>query len=183
MTWQRQAANITYTFVDDDQAVSTHTIVLADPAFLGAVSFPTSLPLIHTFAQDYADLITTVSDCALTKYSITIETYDDTYPQAATGSDVEDKGVVVFRCANNQTMRMSWPGIKESTLVSNITRPGTYIDLTNADVAALAAVWVTGQVVGATTVAPSDRRGADIIGIKDAFKQNTASLASMGHKG
>lgn len=166
--------NISYNFQDDDLATASESIKLPPG---------TALADAHTYAQSYAALLRNVSDCALRTYIVSQSVYDDTYPVGAAGSDVEDKGVLTMRTANNGSMTITWPGIIESILVNTISRKGTYIDLTHALVAPIIAALVSGLVTGLTTTQPSDRRGADIIGVKDAYKQNRSSQKSMGFKG
>lgn len=164
--------SIVYTFMDDDKATSTERVY---------VPVGTALADAKTFANSYAALIQPLSDCAMTKYNISQEVYDDTYPVAADGSDVEDKGVLTFRTVGNGSATMSWPGVLESILVNTISRKGTYIDLANVAVAALASALISG--LGAPAIQPSSRRGDDLVSIKDAYKQNRSSQKSMGFKG
>ncbi len=110
--------------------------------------------------------------------------YDDTYPVGAAGSDVEDKGIVTIRTANNQTSSFNWPGVLESILVNNITPPGTYINLTNAAVAALVSGLINGINVGlGGTIQPSNRSGLDFLSVKEAYKQNRGSQKSRQYRG
>lgn len=164
--------SINYTFQDDDTATSTERV---------HVPAGTTLANAKTFAASYAALIQPVTDCAMRKYTISQEVYDDTYPLAAAGSDVEDKGVITFRTVGNGSATMTWPGILESLLVNSISRKGTYIDLANVAVAALVSALLTG--LGSPAIAPSTRRGDDLVAVKDAYKQNRSSQASMGNKG
>lgn len=160
----------TFSYQDDDLAISRTT-----------VPFPaaTTLAAGNTYAAAYVALLDPVTDCALIGYSVTQEYYDDAFPAAAAGSDVEDKGVLIIRTAANTIKTLSWPGIVESVLLNNITPPGTYIDLANADVAALVAALVTG--IGGT--APSNGRGDDLRSVKEAYKKNTASIKSREYRG
>jgi hypothetical protein len=166
---------ITFSFIDDDLAQSSISIKLLDTVTLDAA---------YAFAQDMVTLLVPVSDCALQKYSVSGEIYDDTYPQGAAGSDVEDKGVLTIRTVNNGTSTITWPGIKESLLNNTITPPGTYIDLTNANVAALITALVNGlaePLLG--TIQPSNKNGQDFLSIKEAYKQNRGSQKSRQFKG
>jgi hypothetical protein len=166
---------VSFSFIDDDLAQSSISIKLPDTVTLDAA---------YAFAADMVNLMTPVSDCALQKYSVSGEIYDDTYPQGAAGSDVEDKGVLTIRTVNNGTSTLSWPGVKETLLVSNISPPGTYINLTNVNVAALVSALVNGiaePLLG--TIQPSDRRGSDFLSIKEAYKQNRGSQKSRQYKG
>lgn len=146
-----------------------------------SVDFPagTTLAAVQTYASNYAALVAPVTDCALIGYNVNQEYYDDTYPVAAAGSDVEDKGILVIRTVGNHFKQMSWPGIIESVLLNTITPPGTFIDLANAAVAALVAALITG--IGGT--APSNNRGDDLRSVKEAYKKNTSSQKSREYKG
>ncbi len=166
------ALSIVYTFQDDDLATATERV---------HVPVGTTLAQAKAFATSYAALIQPLSNCAMRKYTISQEVYDDTYPLAAAGSDVEDKGVLNFRTVGNGSATMTWPGILESLLVNTISRKGVYIDLANVAVAALASALISG--LGSPAIAPSTRRGDDLVTIKDAYKQNRASQASMGNRG
>lgn len=161
---------LSLSYQDDDLAIARTS-----------VNFPagTSLADVQSYAAAYAALVDPVTDCALVGYNINQEYYDDTYPTAAAGSDVEDKGVLVIRTVNNNTKTMTWPGVVESVLLNTITPPGTYIDLANVAVAALVSALVTG--IGGT--APSNSRGDDLRSVKEAFKKNTSSLKSREYKG
>lgn len=161
---------VTFNFQDDDLATASTS-----------VDFPagTAIASILTFAASYAALIKSVSDCALLGYNVTEEFYDDSYPVAAAGSDVEDKGVVTFRTANNGSKTFSWPGVLESILLNTITPPGTFIDLANVDVAALIAAMTTGL----SSIQPSNNRGDDIRTVKEAYKQNRGSQKSREYRG
>lgn len=161
---------LSLSYQDDDLAISRTT-----------VDFPvgTTLAAVQTYASSYAALVNPVTDCALIGYSVNQEYYDDTYPTAAAGSDVEDKGVLVIRTVGNNIKTMTWPGIIESVLLNTITPPGTFIDLANVAVAAL----VSALVTGLAGTAPSNGRGDDLRSVKEAFKKNTASLKSREYKG
>ncbi|MEI7645652.1 MAG: hypothetical protein WCJ55_15365 [Chloroflexales bacterium] len=162
--------SISFNFQDDDLAEASTSVKLP---------VGTTLAAAKTFAASYVSLLGPVTDCALTAYNITQEVYDDTYPVAALGSDVENKGVLTIRTANNGTSTLSWPGVLESILVNSITPAGTYIDLLNVSVAAL----VTALVSGLAGTQPSDRRGADFRSVKEAYKQNRGSQKSRQYKG
>jgi hypothetical protein len=163
-------AKLTMIYQDDDLATSR-----------SSVDFPpaTALADIQAYATSYAALIAPVSDCALKGYTITEDFYDDAYPLAAAGSDVEDKGVFVIRTANNKTRQFTWPGILESVLMNTISPPGTYVNLANAAISALAAALITG-IAG---TAPSTDRGDDFLSIAQAFKQNRGSQKSREYRG
>jgi hypothetical protein len=166
---------VTFTFQDDDLATSSESVHLPSG---------TSIADAGAFATNYVALLTPVSNCALLKYNITQEVYDDTYPVAIAGSDVEDKGVLTIRTANNGTSKLTWPGVLESVLVNTITPPGTFINLQNAAVAALVNALINGVLVNvATAVAPSSRNGNDFRSVKEAFKQNTSSQKSREYRG
>jgi hypothetical protein len=161
---------LSLSYQDDDLAISRTT-----------VPFPTgtTLAAVQTYATAYAALVAPVTDCALIGYSVNQEYYDDTYPVAAAGSDVEDKGVLVIRTVGNHLKTLSWPGIIESVLLNTISPPGTYIDLANVAVAALISALITG-IAGTQ---PSNTRGDDFRSVKEAYKKNTASLKSREYKG
>ena len=161
---------LTLSYQDDDLAIARTS-----------VDFPggTTLADVTAYATSYAALIDPVSDCALTGYTVTEDFYDDTYPQAAPGSDIENKGVLVIRTANNRTRQLTWPGILESVLLNTISPPGTYINLANVAVAALTSALITGLA----GTAPSNDRGDDFISVKEAFKKNVNSLKSREFRG
>lgn len=172
MAFVAGSLQITVSFQDDDLATATQQV---------PVPPGTSIAAAHAFAASYIALLDPLSDCAVRKYNVSQEFYDDTYPVAAAGSDVEDKGVLTFRTVGNGAASMSWPGIVESVLVSSISRPGVFIDLNNVNVAALVAALISG--LGSPAIQPSTRRGDDLVAIKEAYKQNRKSQKSMGYKG
>jgi len=157
-------------YQDDDLATSRSSI-----------DFPpaTTPAAIQAYASAYAALLSPVSDCALKGYTITEDFYDNTYPAAAAGSDVESKGVLVIRTQNNKTRQFNWPGVLESVLMNTISPPGTFIDLANVAVAALISALITG-IAGTQ---PSTDRGDDFLSIVQAFKQNTSSQKSREYRG
>jgi hypothetical protein len=159
-----------FSYQDDDLAISRTS-----------VPFPaaTTLADAQAYATAYVALLDPVTDCALLGYSITQEYYDNAFPLAAAGSDVEDKGVLIIRTVANTIKTLTWPGVVESVLVNSISPPGTFIDLANASVAALVAALITG-IAG---TAPSNGRGDDLRSVKEAYKKNTASLKSREYKG
>jgi hypothetical protein len=163
-------SKLTMVYQDDDLATARSSI-----------DFPpaTVRDDIVAYASAYAALLAPVSDCALKGYTITEDFYDNTYPMAAAGSDVEDKGVLVIRTQNNKTRQFNWPGVLESVLMNTISPPGTYIDLANVAVAALISALITG-IAG---TAPSTDRGDDFLSVVQAFKQNRGSLKSREYRG
>jgi hypothetical protein len=162
--------SLSLSYQDDDLAIARTS-----------VPFPsgTTLAAVQSYATAYAALVDPVSDCALIGYSVNQEYYDDTYPLAAAGSDVEDKGVLIIRTVGNAIKTISWPGVMESVLVNSISPPGTYIDLANVAVAALVSALITG-IAGTQ---PSNGRGDDLRSVKEAYKKNTSSLKSREYKG
>jgi hypothetical protein len=161
---------LSMSYQDDDLAEAAHT-----------VDFPpaTTLAAVQAYATAYAALLDPLTDCALKGYTVLEHFYDDTYPLAAAGSDVEQKGMLKIRTQNNRVKTFSWPGIVENVLLATISPPGTYIDLANAAVAALVAALITG-IAG---TAPSNDRGDDFLSVVEAFKKNTKSLASRQYRG
>lgn len=170
MAMVSEGKRLSMTYQDDDLAEATHT-----------VDFPaaTTPAAVATYANAYAALMDPLSDCVLKGYTVLERFYDDTYPLAAAGSDVEDKGVLKIRTQNNRIKTFSWPGIVESALLATISPPGVYIDLANAAVAALVAALITG--LGGT--APSNDRGDDFLSVVEAYKKNTKSLESRQYRG
>lgn len=164
------AISLSLSYQDDDLAIARTS-----------VNFPvgTTLAAVQTYATAYAALVAPLTDCALIGYSINQEYYDDAFPTAGAGSDVEDKGVLVIRTVGNAIKTMSWPGVLESVLVNTISPPGTYVDLANVAVSALVSALITG--IGGT--APSSSRGDDFRSVKEAYKKNTYSQKSREYKG
>lgn len=174
MAYVQGPTSITYTFTDDDGASSRETVKL--PLGVSAVN-------IGSWAATYAGEVTAVSNAALTRYSITSEYYDDTFPVAAPGSDVENKGVFTFRTANNGSSSLTIPSIIEAVLIATGTRLSTYIDLANVLIAPVVAALVSGINVGGTVIAPATNNGIDLRSVKDAYKQNRSSQKSQGNRG
>lgn len=165
---------LTLSYQDDDLALARTS-----------VDFPsgTALASVQTYATAYAALVAPVTDCALIGYSVNQEYYDDTYPVAGAGSDVENKGVLILRTVGNNIKSMTWPGVLESVLVNTISPPGTFIDLANVAVAALISALITGIGTAPNVVSPSNSHGEDLRSVKEAYKKNTASLKSREYKG
>lgn len=174
MAYVKGPTAITYTFTDDDGASSRETVKLPTG---------TNVADVGAWASTYAAQVTAVSNAALTRYSITSEYYDDTFPVAAAGSDVENKGVFTFRTANNGSSSLTIPSILESVLIATGTRLSTYIDLANVLIAPVVAALVSGISVGGNVIAPATNNGIDLRSVKDAYKQNRASQKSQGGRG
>ncbi len=172
MAFQAGPIGITFTFQDDDLATAIERVYVPDG---------TALADAQAFGLEYAALIQPLTDCAMRKFIVSQEYYDDEYPTALPGSDVEDKGVLTFRTFENGSSKMTWPGIVESILVTAISRPGVYIDMANVDVAALVSALISG--LGTPAIEPSTRKGEDLLEVKEAFKRNYKSQKSMGFKG
>jgi hypothetical protein len=162
--------NLSLRYQDDDLAIASTS-----------VNFPagTTLAAVQTYATAYAALVAPVTNCALIGYSISEDYFDDTFPVAAAGSDVEDKGVLIIRTVSNAIKTMTWPGVLESVLVNTISPPGTFVDLANVAVAAL----VSAVITGIAGTQPSNSRGDDLRSVKEAYKKNTNSLKSREYKG
>jgi hypothetical protein len=165
-----EGVRLSMNYQDDDLAESSHT-----------VDFPsgTSLADVRAYATAYAALLAPVTDCVLKGYTVLERFYDDVYPLAAAGSDVEDKGILKIRTQNNRVKTLSWPGVIEAVLLNTISPPGTYINLAHAGVAALVSALITG-IAG---TAPSNDRGDDFLSVVEAYKKNTGSLKSRQYRG
>lgn len=164
---------ITYSFVDDDLAQSTKTVALPSG---------TTMADAQTYATSYKALLEPLSDCAIVRYVVSQEYYDDTFPTGPANSDVEDKGVLKFRHdgGNGGTSTITIPGIMEDKLLTTgVTRKGVWLDLANAAVAAV----VSALVTGLAGTAPTNRRGDDLTTLLEAYKQNRGSLKSMQRRG
>lgn len=172
----------TFTVKDDDLAQSKMT-------------FYAVLPVLNQWTQDGAKafidalwaLVTPLIDSALVGFNFTMSGYEDTFPDAAAGSDVEDKGVFLMRTENNKPTSVALASILEAKLVSSGIAAGIQIDTSDSDVADFIDALENGidlNPFGILDVARiSTDRGEAVARVVDAYKQNRQSHKSRGGRG
>lgn len=155
---------VNYICRDNDGKNSTAEVTVAGtttPA--AAVAFATAL----------RPLVAALLDSVIVGQNVTIGSYEDAI--AIVGRcDVEDKGLFLFNSANGQPASIALPSISEAMLQAN----NEDIDITNPAVAAFIDAMTLG--LGAPLVQPVNAGGADLVGVKAAYKQNRRSHLSAG---
>lgn len=166
-----------------------------DDGAKGAVTFFGKLPAINQWTQVAIDktkellwgLLSPLMGAALRGISFGLGSYDDTYPVAAAGSDVENKGVWLMTAAGNVKADFATPDILETKLVSSGALTGIQIDFTDADVIAFNDALINGidlNPFGVLDVVQfGTSRGELFVQIRDAYKQNRKSHKSRGGRG
>lgn len=156
---------VTYTFRDNDGAESTTEVLLP-----GATSAANAV----TYATALRALIALLSDATIVGMNVILG-----YAEGAIGtiasSDVENKGVFLFNAANGIKSSIAIPSILESVLQGN----NKDIDQANSAVSD----FIDAMTAGLTSIQPSNLSGSDLVGVKDAYKQNRRSHRSNGGRG
>jgi hypothetical protein len=173
---------ITFNTVDDDKAQSQTTFYSVLPSLVDW----TKAAMLKTVELLWA-LVQPLTDAALTGFSVRFVGYDDTYPDALSGSDVEDKGVVLFDASGNVPGSFAIPSIKESLLVTSGLAAGIQVDVTDTDVDAFLTALTDGIDLSPFSILDTVRfttsRGETIERIRDMYKQNRSSHKSRGRRG
>ena len=170
------------TYKDDDGANST-------------VTWYAQLPTLNQWTHDSAkayldemiDLIAGIVDSAIVGFGFSLTGYDDTFPVATAGSDVEDKAVFIGRTDNNRPVSLSLPSVMESVLVTAGLEAGIQLDTTIQAVSDFIDALETGidlNPFGFADVARAcSSRGENWNSVVDAYKQNRASFKSRRSRG
>ena len=170
---------ISFTFKDDDGAISELGFYV-DPDAIGVAGVQAFVPVAWPLAQ-------ALSDSQIIEASFRQAFYDDTYPEPALESDVENKAVFLLTSLGNFSAKVSVPGILESKLSTTGIPKGIYLDMGDPDVAAFASLLVGGIDMTpfgfAGWVRPCDSRGADFRNIKEAYKVNRPSHKANRNRG
>lgn len=156
---------ITFTFRDNDGAESTSEVLIP-----GATTPANAV----TFATALRPLVAALSDAVIVSQNIILGYYENAIPTIPS-SDVENKGVFQFNSANGIKSSIAVPSILESLLQGN-----------NKDIdQALTAVsdFIAAMTAGLSAIQPSNLSGADLVGVRDAYKQNRRSHRSNGGRG
>lgn len=127
----------------------------------------------QAFATALRPLVAALLDSVIVGQNVIFGSYEDAIAITAR-CDVEDKGLFLFNTANGQPASIALPSISETVLQPN----NEDIDLTNAAVAAFIDAMTLG--LGTPLVQPVNAGGADLVGIKAAYKQNRRSQLSAG---
>lgn len=166
MAWVNKPYEVSYTIEDDDGAKSVHTVYCSRLNIIANVEL---------FAAEYRTKLQALINSTITRMSISLPAYEDS-PSFTAGSDVETKGVFSFLNSAGTYTTITVPGVKETVLASNKKD----IDTNNAAVAA----WITG-ITGdgwGNNVDPLESRGADLVRVAKAYKQQRLSHKSRGER-
>lgn len=154
--------SLQFTFRDNDGARSTTEILLP-----GTTTAAAAL----AFAVAIRPLLANMSNAVITGLNVIIGYGEDSIG-VIPSSDVEDKGVVLFNAANGIKSSIAIPSIQENALQGN-----------NADIdQSVSAVdaFLTAMTAGISGTQPVNASGADLVSIKEAYKQNRISHKSRG---
>lgn len=158
--------SIEFTFRDNDGARSTTEIILP-----GA----TTPAAAQTFATAIQPLLAALSDAVIVGMNVILGYYEDAIPTIPS-SDIENKGVFLFNAANGIRSSIAIPSVLESVLQPN----NRDIDQANTAVDA----FITAMTAGLGGTQPSNASGADLVTVRDAYKQNRRShLSGRSRKG
>ena len=142
------------------------------------IRIPTGLNLgqVSQFSQAMAQLLTDFSNCEITGGSITlaIDLSGLSLKVSAQGlSDVAEKGAFIFNTAvTGFKARLRLPTFREFLVPSG----SDAIDLAEPDVAAFVAAMENGIVTVGGTIAPTDDRLNDIVGVSKAREVKRRTL-------
>jgi hypothetical protein len=157
---------ITFTFRDNDGKESTTEVLLP-----GATTAAAAI----TYATAARVLLAAVSDAVLISMNILLGYYENAIGTIPS-SDIENKGVLLFNSANGLKSSLAIPSILESVLQGN----NQDIDQANADVSAL----MDAMTLGLSGTQPVNASGSDLVGVREAYKQNRRShLSGRTRKG
>lgn len=173
---------VTYTVVDDDGAKSTVTFYATLPSITSWTS-----DSMERVATEMESLVSAISDGAILGVTMSLSGYDDAFPAATAGSDVENKGVFLLTAEGNQKASLAVPSIMESKLVSTGVLAGIQLDVSDGDVLAFVDALESGIDLNPfgilDTVTFGTSRGEAFQVVRDAYKQNRASFKSRGGRG
>jgi hypothetical protein len=162
----RPTVDVSITLRDNDGAQAGLTIQLP-----GATTPANAI----TFATSIIPLILPLTDAIVVGYNVIFGSVENAIP-AIPESDVEDKGYFLFNTANGNRSTITIPGFKNSLLLDD----NQDINLADTDVAA----FVDALTLGLSALQPTNNSGADIVGVREAYKQNRRShLTGRRRKG
>lgn len=169
---------LTVTMVDDDLSKASFSLGLEGDAVT-----ETLVPAYKAFMEDLADAVADISDAVVAALTITFTGYDDSFPTAPSGSEVERKGMFIIRDDEARLNNIEVPSILQTVLESD----NKTIDLTNADVVTfvelltevldLVPIGIGGDVEAANTV------GRDYVSVEDAYQVHRKSRKTSRRAG
>lgn len=148
---------LTYTFRDNDGKEST------TQAYLPGATLPVDAV---AYANSLRALLATLTDAVIVGQNVIIGSYEDSIP-AIPSSDVENKGLFTLNSANGLASSITVPSVLESVLQPN----NQDIDQSNGAVSTL----IDALTLGLTGTQPVNASGADLVSVKNAYKQNRRS--------
>lgn len=151
---------ITFTFRDNDGKESTTEVLIP-----GATTPANAV----TYATALRPLIAALSDAVCVSQNIILGYYENAIGTIPS-SDVENKGVALFNAANGLKSSIAIPSILEAVLQGN----NQDIDQAHADVSA----FIDAMTLGLSGIQPVNASGADLVGVREAYKQNRRSQLS-----
>lgn len=156
---------IQFSFRDNDGAQSTCEVYLP-----GATTPAAAI----TFATALQPIVSALSDATLVGMNVIFGYHEDAIGVIAP-SDVENKGLFLFNAGNGVAASVTVPSILESVLLGN----NKDIDQANAAVSD----FLDAMTLGLGGTQPCNNSGSDLVGTKDAYKQNRRSHKSNGNRG
>lgn len=158
--------SLVITWRDNDGAQATTEIQLPGATTPAAAA---------TFASSMIPLLEPLSSAIIVGYNVIFGQIENNIP-AIPESDVEDKGFFLFNTANGNRSSITIPGFLNTLLLDD----NTDINLADADVDA----FVDALTLGLAALQPSNNSGADIVSVREAYKQNRRShLTNRRRKG
>lgn len=174
----RSVPTATFVFVDDDNNEARVTVGLH-----GDVAAAPDLPTMQRAVRELGAAIAAVSDSALVGVSLNFAGYDDTFPTASAGSEVERKALFVLRDASGYLASVEVPSIDQAKLESDMMS----VDLADTDVAALID-WLTEEqdmtlfsLLGHVNV--TNTKGVDVVSVLEAYQVHRGSRKQRSRRG
>jgi hypothetical protein len=161
MAFQARPYEITYTIVDGNNDVSTHTIKLVRTYLISDV---------EVFATLYLNAITPLIQGSVRAFSISLPSLEDAAlptTQAFLDSEVQKKGMFIFNMSDGTKGRIELPSLNPAILETNRET----IALNNADVLSFAGL-VTDQGLDVNV---QDSAGRQFIQLIRAYKKHRRS--------
>lgn len=151
---------VVFTFRDNDGKHATSEVLVPNS---------TTPANLVTFATALRPLLGNLSDAVIVGMNLIIGYMENAIPTIPM-SDIENKGFVLFNGGNGLKSSITIPSILETALQGN----NQDIDQSNTDIDD----FLTAMTAGLSGVIPCNASGADLVSVKEAYKQNRRSHVS-----
>lgn len=187
----RNWGEITYTFVDHEKQMATHTIQAQIDGDVTA-----KLAAYQEFAKDYLALIYNtgadnapvagdLSQCACMGYTLKFMTVQDaSVTLTSLAGDSEDKSLILYRNVNGFPLQGAIPGCVDALQAVDGVKVLTALDMTQFT--DLTTALIDGQdyyLLHGGFVFGCDSRGERIASVTEGYKQQRGSTKKSGRRG